>query len=75
MIPLSATPSSVSPNAYTGEYEVQPGDTLSEIAERSGFSETEIAEINEIPNVDYIEVGDVLSIGRTCSSRSATAES
>ena len=46
----------------TGEYEVQLGDTLSEIAERSGLSETEIAEINEIKNVDHIEVGDVLRI-------------
>ncbi len=46
----------------TGEYEIQLGDTLSEIAERSGLSEAEIAEINEIENVDRIQVGDVLRI-------------
>lgn len=52
---------------YTYFYVVQPGDTLSQIAERfggiaNGVTVEEIARINNIPNPDFIHEGQYLSV-------------
>lgn len=46
---------------YLG-YRVEPGDTLSEIAERYGVSVEELAALNDIDNPDLIVTGDDLMI-------------
>ncbi len=44
------------------EYEIQPDDTLSEIADLFGLTTIELAEANEIEDTDDIKVGDILII-------------
>jgi len=43
-------------------YEVQPGDTLAEIANQFNVSLEDIAAANSIENLDHIEVGQILTI-------------
>ncbi len=54
------TPTSGSPG-----YEVQSGDTLSDVAARNGLSTAELAKLNDIENPDHIEVGRVLVVAQT----------
>lgn len=46
-------------------YTIQPGDTLGLIAERYGLTVEELAELNDITDINRIEVGDVLRIRQT----------
>jgi rare lipoprotein A len=49
--------------ATTGQYVVQPGDTLREIAEKMGYSDyLKLARANGIKNADLIQVGQVLKL-------------
>jgi LysM repeat protein len=45
-----------------GTYTVQAGDTLAEIAARFNITVADLAEANDIDNIDVIEVGQVLVI-------------
>ena len=45
-----------------GEYVVQPGDTLSGIALRNGVSVETLLAINDLPNPDQLEVGQVIRL-------------
>lgn len=47
-------------SADTVTYTIQPGDTLSQIAESTGFLMDDIADINNIDDVNVIYAGDVL---------------
>ena len=57
----AAAPAPVS-STEPQEYEVQPNDTLSEIANSFGLTSAEVAEANQIENPDEIQVGDILII-------------
>ncbi len=57
----TATPAPT-PTSTAQEYEIQPDDTLSEIADRFGLTTIELAAANEIENSDDIRVGDILII-------------
>jgi hypothetical protein len=66
--PLPATPMpTVGPTAEPQliTYTIQPGDTLGIIAERYGVTVEELAELNNIADINRIEVGDVLQIPQT----------
>ncbi len=67
----AATPASA-PRGTSQEYEVQPNDTLSEIADSFGLTSAELAEANEIENPDEIQVGDILIIPATASGDDRT---
>lgn len=56
-------------------YTVQPGDTLSELAERRGVSVSRIAEANGITDLDRIYVGQQLRMPDAGSSRSGDGAS
>jgi LysM repeat protein len=56
-------------------YVVQPGDSLSAIAERFGVSVDEIAAANGITDVDTITAGDTLVIPRGPSTTGPTTTS
>lgn len=56
-----STPNAPNPSGRT-TYTVQAGDTLAEIAAEYGVDLDELAEANDITNIDRIEVGDVLVI-------------
>lgn len=59
------TPAAPAPPAGDQEtYTVQAGDTLAEIAARFGVTIQALVQANNIGNVDYIEVGQVLVIPR-----------
>lgn len=49
-------------DANTVNYTVEPGDTLSQIARRSGHSVAELVAWNELSSADVIEVGQVLRV-------------
>lgn len=49
-------------DADTVSYTVEPGDTLSQIARRSGHSVSELVAWNELSSPDVIEVGQVLRV-------------
>ncbi|MBR7069673.1 MAG: peptidoglycan DD-metalloendopeptidase family protein [Oxalobacter sp.] len=49
-------------DADTVNYTVEPGDTLSQIARRSGHSVAELVAWNELSTPDIIEVGQVLRV-------------
>lgn len=49
-------------DADTVNYTVEPGDTLSQIARRSGHSVSELVAWNELSSPDIIEVGQVLRV-------------
>lgn len=67
----AATPASA-PRGTAQEYEVQPNDTLSEIADSFGLTSAELAEANDIENPDEIQVGDILIIPATASGDERT---
>ncbi len=69
--PPTPTPTAA-PTITPDEYEVQPDDTLSDIAELFGLTTEELAEINEIENVDDIRVGDKLIIPQPASGGQRT---
>ena len=48
--------------ALAGQVTVQPGETLSEIADRHGVSLSKLMQLNGISTADHIEVGQ--EIGR-----------
>ncbi len=54
--------SAPAPAAAAGEYTVQPGDTLSGIAQRYGTNWQTLAAINALPNPNLIKVGQVLKV-------------
>ena len=59
----------------TYTYTVQPGDTLSGIAACTGSTVSQLAALNHIANVNYIEVGQVLTVPNPCvSGRTAAAQ-
>ena len=51
---------------------MQPDDTLSDIADLFGLTTEELAEINEIENIDDIKVGDKLIIPSPASGGQRT---
>ena len=55
-------PTQPTPNVPRGTYTVKSGDTLSQIAERVGLSVYEIQQINAIPDINRIQVGQVLQL-------------
>ena len=59
--PKQPTPTPT-PNVPRGTYTVKSGDTLSKIAERVGLSIYEIQQINAIPDINRIQVGQVLQL-------------
>lgn len=62
----TVTPSkSTNDNITTSTYKVQTGDTLSEIANRAGVSVDEIADWNNIENVNLISVGQTIKLEAT----------
>jgi len=55
--------------ALAGDVTVKPGETLSEIADRSGISVKRLMELNGINKADHVEVGQKLKVpGRAGSS-------
>lgn len=65
VIPEKAQIASGQSQKHTGEcitYTVQPGDTLSEIAERYNLSVEELAYVNGISDVDLVWAGETLCI-------------
>jgi LysM repeat protein len=66
-IPATLPPATIGPGtpppAGDGDtYTVQAGDTLAEIAARFNVTVADLAEANDIANIDVIEVGQVLVI-------------
>ncbi len=59
-LPPTTPPTTAAPQASL--YEVQPGDTLSVIAERFGISTTALADANGITDVNTIKPGQELTI-------------
>jgi putative chitinase len=69
----SPSPSSGSGSASAGSYRVRPGDTLSEIAARSGVSASALAAANGISDPDLVVVGRSLAIpGGSTACRSGS---
>jgi LysM repeat protein len=67
--PRSSVPASRASTLTTTSYAVKPGDTLSEIARRSGISETELAawlnhviELNSLPGAESLRAGATLQV-------------
>jgi LysM repeat protein len=56
------TPTPTRPGAAYRTYVVQRGDILKQIAARYGVSMASIIAINNIPNPDSLQVGQVLNI-------------
>lgn len=50
------------------DYTVQAGDTLTKIAKAHGTSVSELAKLNGITDVNKIEIGQELSLGKTTAS-------
>lgn len=46
----------------TSQYTVQPGESLSVIAQRFGTTVSELQSLNDISNPDYLQVGQVLTV-------------
>ncbi len=59
-LPPTTPPTTAAPQSQL--YEVQPGDTLSVIAERFGISTTALADANGITDVNTIKPGQELTI-------------
>ena len=73
--PVQPTPTAAAAARALGtgqEYEVQPNDTLSEIANSFGLTSAELAEANQIENPDEIQVGDILIIPPAPADREST---
>jgi LysM repeat protein len=60
--PSTVGPGTPSPSGNGDSYTVQAGDTLAEIAARFNVTVADLAEANDIDNIDVIEVGQVLVI-------------
>ena len=60
--PITVAPVTTTPTTIAGEYTVQAGDTLGQIAKRVGVSVEEIAQFNGITDPNTIIVGQVLKI-------------
>ena len=60
--PAPQPPPQSTPPPTSGTYTVQTGDTLSSIARRFGTTVAAIAQANNIVNVNYIYVGQVLQL-------------
>ena len=62
----SATPTATAPPSTAtpaiAEYTVQPGDTLGAIAANFGLTTEELADFNDLPDPDLIDVGTVLRL-------------
>lgn len=59
--------------ALAGEVTVQPGETLSEIADRLGVSVQRLMDLNDIRKADHVEAGQVLRVpGATRASSRRT---
>jgi LysM repeat protein len=71
VIKLPAKPASLPPG---GEYEVQPGDTLSEVAVRFDLSPEELRDANQLANIDIIVPGQRLRIPGAPESASTPPE-
>lgn len=67
-----AEPQITQPNAISGIYTVIAGDTLSGIAARYGTSYQNLAAINNIPNPNLINVGQVLKVPSAGSTPTPT---
>lgn len=68
-----------SPNGNTdaigaGDYQIQSGDTLTSISDRSGVSVDDLASGNNIADPDMIYAGDSLSIPGDAADTSATTD-
>lgn len=62
LTPLPPTTSTTAPPPQSQTYEVQPGDTLSVIAERFGITITALADANGIDDVNSIKPGQELIV-------------
>jgi LysM repeat protein len=63
-------------SADEGSYVVQPGDTLTAIAERAGTTVASLAAVNHLDPTSYLVVGTVLSLdGIAAASTAAPVES
>ena len=71
VIKLPSNPSSPPPG---GEYEVKPGDTLSQIAVRFDLSLEELRDANQLANIDLIVPGQRLKIPGAPGSASTSPE-
>lgn len=62
--PVATTPTTVAPAPAmeAGTYQIQPGDTLSVIAEQFGITTTALSEANNITDPDSIRPGQELII-------------
>jgi LysM repeat protein len=60
--PGAGTPAATSTTAMTHAYLVQPGDTLSGVAARSGLDTVELAQLNHISPMAYLIAGATLMI-------------
>lgn len=56
-------------------YTVKSGDTLSDIAERTGQSVSELAQKNNISNINHLSVGQVIEIADTSENGTYTVKS
>ncbi|NQV10598.1 MAG: LysM peptidoglycan-binding domain-containing protein [Cyanobacteria bacterium] len=54
-----------------GTYRVKPGETLSEIAERSGISVRRLMDLNNLSRADHVEAGRLLVVPGAVASRPA----
>ncbi len=70
---LSLPGGAVQPRAAGGSVTVNPGETLSEIAERHGITTSRLMQLNGLSKADHIEVGQKLVV--PSSARSASPAS
>ncbi|TWB96361.1 LysM domain-containing protein [Synechococcus sp. Ace-Pa] len=59
---LPATRPAASAASGRGTYRVKPGETLSEIAERSGISVRRLMDLNNLSRADHVEAGRLLVV-------------
>lgn len=64
--PVATTPTTI--DVAVPDYVVQSGDSLSGLADRFGVTVTQIAELNEITDLDSITAGDTLAIPQSTST-------
>ena len=53
------------PDAQQSSHTIQPGDTLTRIAERYNVSINALLNVNDLPNPDFLEVGQVINLPQT----------
>lgn len=53
------------PEGQQASHTVQPGDTLTRIAERHNVSIEALLKANDLPNPDFLEVGQVINLPKT----------